>query len=62
MTTPLDDPTVKMLVIAILLKRLGGKATITQADIDDVAYNRILEEGHGDGSIELRFAERDKSS
>ena len=46
------------ILFAILVKRLGGRAEITQADIDDIAYNRLEEEGKDDGSLEFRLIER----
>lgn len=37
------------LVIAVLVKRLGGTVEIGQADIDDVAFQQLMETGLGDG-------------
>ena len=34
----------QMLVLAVLLKRLGGEAKIGQSDIDEVAYGTVTEE------------------
>ena len=53
-----NNPTLTMLVLAVLVKRLGGATEITQADIDDVAFNRLDENSHGDGSFELRLVQR----
>ena len=58
----LNNPHLTTILFAILVKRLGGKALITQADIDDIAYNRLMEEGFPDGSLEFRLEERAKSS
>lgn len=54
----LNNPKLTTILFAILVKRLGGKAVITQADIDDIAYNRLEEEGRVDGSLEFRLIER----
>lgn len=59
----LRDPARMMLIIAVLVKRLGGSAKITQADIDDVAFNFLQEDGDiPDNSITLFLRERSKSS
>lgn len=50
-----NDRQLNMLVMAVLLHKLGGKATITQDDIDQVAFARLVEDGMSDGSIELRL-------
>lgn len=39
----LDNHTLALLVISILVHRAGGSVTITQADVDSVAYGRLLE-------------------
>ena len=57
----LNDPKLTTILFAILVKRLGGKTTITQVDIDDIAYNALEEEGKDDGSIEFRFIERPRA-
>jgi hypothetical protein len=31
---------------------------ITQADIDDIAFNKLEEEGREDGTLEFRLLER----
>lgn len=46
MTSCLDDPKLVRIVVAALVAKLGGSVTITQADIDDVAFNRVIEEGY----------------
>ena len=53
-----NNPVLTMLVLAILVKRLGGSVEVTQADVDDVAFNRLDEDSHGDGSFTLRLVER----
>jgi hypothetical protein len=58
----LNDPKLTTLLFAILVKRLGGKVEIAQADIDDVAFNRLLEEGREDGILEFRLLERGAAS
>jgi hypothetical protein len=44
------------------VKRLGGRAEITQEDIDDIAYNRLEEDGKDDGSLEFRLIERQRAA
>ena len=52
------SPELTTILFAILVKRLGGTALITQADIDDIAYNRLEEEVFGNGSLEFKLVER----
>lgn len=54
----LADQRKAIIVIAILVRRLGGRITIEQHDIDNIAYGRLMEEGHGDGSFDLFNDER----
>lgn len=54
----LNDPNLTIILFAILVKRLGGNVTITQADIDDIAYGHMVEEGHEDGSLSFQLNER----
>lgn len=54
----LNDPKLTAILFAILVKRLGGKVQIVQADIDDVAFNRLEEEMREDGSLEFRLVAR----
>jgi hypothetical protein len=54
----LTNPRLTAMLFAILVKRLGGKVEITQADIDDMAYNRLAEEGRKDGSLEFTVMQR----
>ena len=56
----LNDPHLTALLFGVLVKRLGGKVQILQADIDDVAFNRMEEEMREDGSLEFRLIERKK--
>lgn len=58
----LNNPNLTTILFAIMVKRLGGRVEITQADIDDIAYNRLLEDGREDGSIEFRLEERARSA
>ncbi len=58
----LNNPRLTTILFAILVKRLGGKAEITQADIDDIAFNRLEEEGRQDGSLEFRLVERQRAA
>jgi hypothetical protein len=54
----LNNPELTTILFAILVKRLGGMAVITQADIDDIAFNKLEEEGREDGTLEFRLLER----
>jgi len=54
----LNNPKLTTILFAILVKRLGGKAEITQADLDDIAFNQLEEEGKADGSLEFRLVRR----
>ena len=56
--TPLDDHAIRLIVIGILLKRLGGRAHISQGDVDEIAYNTVKESGFPDGSIVLDLQPR----
>lgn len=58
----LNNPELTTILFAILVKRLGGRVEITQADIDDIAYNRLEEEGKQDGSLEFRLIERQRTT
>lgn len=58
----LNNPVLTTILFAILVKRLGGRAGITQADIDDIAYNLLEEEGKEDGSLEFRLIERQRAA
>lgn len=58
----LNDPMLTSLLFAILVKRLGRKVEISQADIDDVAFNRLEEEVREDGTLEFRLLERKAAS
>lgn len=51
---------VPMLMLAIMVKRAGGEAQITQQDIDSVAFGRLIEERYQDGSIVFKYEERTK--
>ena len=58
----LNNPALTTLLFAVLVKRLGGKAEITQADIDDIAFNRLDEDVREDGSLEFRLIERQRAA
>lgn len=58
----LSNPELTLIILAVMVKRLGGNVSIVQADIDDVAYNRLIEEGFENGRLELRLEERSRSS
>lgn len=46
-----NNPNTAMLLLSVLVKRLGG-VTITQAEVDDVAYSTLNEDA-ADGTITL---------
>jgi len=48
----LNDTELTRIIIAVLVKRLGGNVLIDQDALDDIAYTRLFEEGGPDG---LRF-------
>lgn len=58
----LNNPALTTILFAILVKRLGGKVEITQADVDDIAYNRLEEESFSDGSLQFTLIERPKTN
>lgn len=58
----LNNPVLTTILFGILVKRLGGRVQITQADIDDIAFNQLLEDGRPDGSLEFRLIERQRVS
>lgn len=43
------------LVMSIVAKRAGGTFTITQADLDSVAFGQLHEESRVQGGTEVRF-------
>jgi hypothetical protein len=58
----LNDQEITKIILAILVKRLGGKAKITQKDIDEVAFGRLEEYRYPDGSPEFVLVERGMSA
>ena len=58
----LNNPNLTTILFAILVKRLGGTVRIEQSDIDEVAYNRLEEEGFIDGVVEFRLITRGTSA
>ena len=62
MTSHLDDRTTRILIAAALVKKLGGKVSITQDDVDEVAYNELIETGEEDNSLTFTFIERPRTS
>jgi hypothetical protein len=58
----LNNPRLTTILFAILVQRLGGHVEITQADIDAVAYSRLMEEGKKDGSLEFRLLQQKASN
>ena len=57
----LKNPEFTIPLFAILVKRLGGKVTITQSDLDEVQSD-VLEECNMDGVLEFKLVEQDKSA
>ena len=51
----LNDPELIVLILAILVKRLGGAIKITQPDVDIMAGSILKELIHPDGCIELQL-------
>jgi len=49
-----------MLALAVLVERLGGEVLISQADIDKIAYTRLLEGWAENGSAVLRVEHKSK--
>ena len=62
MTSHLDDRTTRILIVAALVKKLGGKVNITQDDVDEVAYNELIETGEEDNSLTFTYIERPRTS
>lgn len=52
------DPNMAALLVAVLIERLGGKATITQEDIDAVAFRRLEEEFTQEGVLKFTLLDR----
>ena len=57
MSTNIGNPAVVKLLLAVLVKRLGGEVTISQADIDAVAYGRLLEGEDQTGACIIKLEE-----
>lgn len=54
-----NDRQLVILVTAVLVEKLGGRITITQKDIDRVAFNRLMEDvDPQNGQITLRIERR----
>jgi len=59
----LNNREMTILIIAALVKKLGGMVEIYQSDIDDVAFNTLMEDGgFEDGHMVFYLKERSKSS
>lgn len=54
-STIFNNPVLVRIIMAILIKNLGGSVDITQQDIDEVAYNILDETQNVDGSITLSY-------
>lgn len=55
MSTNLGDHSTLMSICAVLVERQGGTATISQAELDGVAYGRLLEGTDEDGNCLIKF-------
>lgn len=60
-TDGLKNPKLAPILFSILVKRLGGKVTITQADFDDIAYGKLLEEGYETGILTFEYVPLEKN-
>lgn len=54
-----EDKNLMGLILASLVKKLGGDVVITQKDIDDVTYRVLLEGRLRDGSITFTLSEKE---
>jgi len=54
----LSNPALTVILFAVMVKRLGGNVHIRQADIDEIAYNRLDEDVWEDGSIEFKLVKK----
>lgn len=61
MRTHLDNPDLRTVLLAIMVKQLGGTVTINQDDIDGVAYDQLIEKGNEDGSLTFTYVQRTKT-
>ena len=57
MPSILDHEIARAAVVAILIERLGGRATFSQQDFDGIAHKMLLEVTLPDGSFELDWTE-----
>lgn len=60
MRTNIDDPVLAKLIIAVLVKRLGGEVAIAQGDIDTIAYGTLLEGEDQTGACIIKLEECDQ--
>lgn len=58
----LHNPALTTILFAVMVKRLGGRVKITQSDIDDIAYSRLLESADATGAIEFETVERARTT
>lgn len=56
----LNNPILVRVLIAVMVERCSGSVRLTQSDIDQVAYTRLVEENDGDGSVKFTLVERTK--
>ncbi len=49
----LNDEVFRTALVGILVKRLGGVVTLTQADFDDISTMMLLENVIADGSLKF---------
>ena len=55
----LANPNLTVLLFAVLVHKLGGKASVTQQDIDEVCYSTMNEFTGADGSIQFELEARE---
>lgn len=54
----LNDPLLTTVLVACMVNKLGGSVEITQADIDTVSYNTLIEDAKEGGSIIFTLVKR----
>ena len=62
MTTTLDSESFQIALIGILVKKLGGRDRLEQADFDSIEGQTLMEDLFPDGPIEFWVQERRAAS
>jgi len=60
--TPLNQPKLYILIIAVLVKKLGGNVAITQDDINTIAYTQMIEQMESPDVLKLILESAPKQS